>query len=159
MSFYRVTTLKSDEPFYFRFSGKVYEVDDHTGTLKDDTGEVARLSYLQGSPFAYSVVPETDKVVSDGGPSSYYDFPQGMLTLNDLLEFKGDQCWKGDSFHLANIVKATWRWGTKQGTTKPYDARKIIYSGARLLMKYAGVKEVRKTLQQMLDDDQFKERE
>ena len=96
---------------------------------------------------------------SDGGPSSYYDFPQSALTLNDLLEFKGDKQWKGDSFHLSNIVKATWRWGQKSGIDEAYDARKIIYSGCRLLMKYAGVAKLRETLQALLDDPQFQERD
>ena len=99
------------------------------------------------------------KVVSDGGPSSYYDFPSGAITLNDLLEYKGDKQWLGDSFHLSNIVKAAWRWGSKDGATQAYDARKIIYSGARLVLKYAGVKELRKTLQDMLDDPQFQEKD
>jgi hypothetical protein len=103
--------------------------------------------------------PVTDKIVSDGGPSSYYDFPTGANTLNDLLEYKGDTQWLGDSFHLSNVVKAAWRWGDKEGTTKEYDARKFIYSGCRLLMKYAGVSAVRKTLQAMLDDPQFQERD
>lgn len=93
----------------------------------------------------------------DGGPADYYDIPYKAHTLNDLLEYKGEYHWKGDSFHLANLVKAAWRWGVKQGTTEAYDARKFIYSGARLLMKYAGVKELRETLQRMLDDPQFKE--
>ena len=98
------------------------------------------------------------KKESDGGPSGYYDFPSGAITLNDLLEYKGDKQWLGDSFHLSNIVKAAWRWGDKKGVTQAYDARKIIYSGARLLLKYAGVENLRKTLQDMLDDPQFKER-
>ena len=98
------------------------------------------------------------KVKPDGGPSGYYDFPVGALTLNDLLEDKGEKQWLGDSFHLSNVVKAAWRWGDKEGTTKAYDARKIIYSGARLLLKYVGVEELRKTLQAMLDDPQFKPR-
>jgi hypothetical protein len=95
----------------------------------------------------------------DGGPASYYDFPPSAITLNDLLEHKGDTQWLGDSFHLSNVVKAAWRWGDKEGTSKAYDSRKLIYSGARLLMKYAGVEAVRKTLQSMLDDPQFKERD
>ena len=98
------------------------------------------------------------KVKPDGGPSGYYDFPAGAITLNDLLEYKGDKQWLGDSFHLSNVVKAAWRWGDKEGTTKAYDARKFIYSGARLLLKYVGVDELRKTLQAMLDDPQFKPR-
>lgn len=97
--------------------------------------------------------------VSDGGASTYYDFPAGALTLNDLLEYKGDKQWLGDSFHLSNVVKAAWRWGDKEGTSKAYDSRKLIYSGARLLMKYAGVQAMRETLQAMLDDPQFKERD
>jgi hypothetical protein len=97
----------------------------------------------------------------DGGPADYYDLPQDrpMKTLNDVLEWKGESQWLGDSFHLANVTKAAWRWGIKSGTTKAYDARKFIYSGARLLMKYAGVKALRETLQKMLDDPQFQERE
>lgn len=94
----------------------------------------------------------------DGGPSSYYDFKNGG-TLNDELEHKGETQWLGDTFHLANIVKAAWRWGIKSGTTKEYDARKFIYSGARLLMKYAGVVELRATLQRLLDDPQFQEKD
>lgn len=100
-----------------------------------------------------------DKIKSNGGPSAYYDFPTNANTLNDLLEHKGDKQWLGDSFHLSNIVKAAWRWGDKEGTTKEYDARKFIYSGCRLLMKYAGVSAVRETLQAMLDDLQFQEKD
>jgi hypothetical protein len=89
----------------------------------------------------------------DGGPAEYYDFPTGAITLNDLIEHKDM------GFHRGNIFKACWRWGTKSGTTKEYDARKIIYSGARLLMKLVGVEELRVTLQKMLDDPQFKIRD
>jgi hypothetical protein len=90
---------------------------------------------------------------ADGGPAEYYDFPPNAITLNDLIEHKGMD------FHRGNIFKACWRYGTKSGTTKEYDARKIIYSGARILMLLVGVAELRKTLQKMLDDPQFQERE
>lgn len=96
---------------------------------------------------------QTEAESPDGGPAAYYDFPEGAITLNDLIEHK-QMC-----FHRGNIFKACWRWGEKAGTSKEYDARKIIYSGARLLMSILGVKELRKTLQQMLDDPQFKERD
>lgn len=96
-----------------------------------------------------------NKTVPDGGPSTYYDLPKDVVTLNDVLEIKGDKQWLGDSFHLANIMKAAWRWGDKEGTSKEYDARKFIYSGARLLMKLVGTEELRRTLSQMLDDPQF----
>jgi len=92
----------------------------------------------------------------DGGPQSYYDLPNNSQTLNDLIEYKSDKHWLGDSFHLANILKACWRWGIKVGIDKTYDARKIIYSGCRLLMKYAGKAELRATLEGILNDRQFK---
>lgn len=111
------------------------------------------------SYYGNKVLKPKDKIKSDGGPSSYYDFPKGAITLNDLIEHKSDTQWLGDSFHLSNITKAAWRWGDKEGTTKEYDARKFIYSGCRLLMKYAGVSAVRKTLQDLLDDPQFQERD
>ncbi len=95
-------------------------------------------------------------IKSDGGSSSYYDFPQGFKTLNDLMEWKADKQWLGDSFHLSNLMKAALRWGTKDGTDKAYDARKIMYYGARLLMKYAGKEALNKTLRDMLDDEQFR---
>lgn len=157
MSDYRIWMVKDGDCFAYKFSGKIYSVDDHTGTLIDDRGDRARLSYLENMSNTYRVVP-SNEVVSDGGPSTYYDLPKDLTTLNDILEFKGEQCWGADSFHLANIVKATWRWGTKAGTSKPYDTKKILYSAARLLMKYSGVTELRKSLQQMLDDPQFQER-
>ena len=91
----------------------------------------------------------------DGSVASYYDFPKGMVTLNDWLEYMGDNCWKGDSFHLANIVKAATRWGRKDSTSKAYDARKFIYSGCRLLMKYTSAEEVHKTLTKIIEDPQF----
>jgi hypothetical protein len=95
---------------------------------------------------------ENPVIEADGGPAQYYDFPEGAITLNDLIEHKDM------GFHLGNIFKACWRYGTKKGTSKEYDARKIIYSGARLLMGLVGVKELRITLQKMLDDPQFQER-
>tara|TARA_R110000824_G_scaffold400866_1_gene609630 strand:+ start:28976 stop:29542 length:567 start_codon:yes stop_codon:yes gene_type:complete len=116
---------------------------------------------LQYAPEVESPNVDAFDVVSkpDGGPAGYYDLPtdRPMNTLNDILEWKGDTQWLGDSFHLANVTKGGWRWGIKDGTSKAYDSRKFVYSGARLLMKYAGVSELRKTLQKMLDDPQFKE--
>jgi len=95
------------------------------------------------------------KIKTDGGPAKYYDLPPNAVTLNDLIEFKSYNQWLGDTAHLFNIFKAAWRWGIKEGTSKEYDARKFIYSGARLLMHYAGVEATRETLQKMLDDKQF----
>jgi hypothetical protein len=100
----------------------------------------------------YGVDRQGNEIKSDGGPAQYYDFPPNTITLNDLIEHKEMD------FHRGNIFKACWRYGTKSGTTKEYDARKIIYSGARILMQLVGVAELRNTLQKMLDDSQFQER-
>lgn len=99
----------------------------------------------------------TEPVKSTGGPSSYYDMPSAARTLNDVIEYLAYSRWLGDSAHLKDIFKACWRWGAKDGTTKAYDSRKIIYSAARLLMHYEGVQSVRNTLISMLNDEQFKE--
>lgn len=101
----------------------------------------------------------TPTPLADGGPSTYYDLPKNCVTLNDLMEWKGETQWRGDSFHLANVTKAAWRWGIKSGTSEAYDARKLIYSGARLLMKYTNKTELRAYLLQLLEDPQFSVKE
>lgn len=128
-------------------------------------GMIPNLNYQSSSKEPYSLSEQVKRLVGpnggpyvkqpDGGPAEYYDLPPNPKTLNDLLEYKGDKHWLGDSFHLANIVKAAWRWGIKSGVDKSYDARKFIYSGVRLLLKYQGLEETRATLQKLLDDPQF----
>lgn len=91
-----------------------------------------------------------------GGPESYYDFPPEWKTLNDYIEYKSINQWLAYSFHLANITKATCRWGIKKGVSMEYDARKIIYSGCRILKMLIGTEGLRKYLREILDDNQFK---
>lgn len=120
--------------------------------------EVIPYQYVESVPenTMAALVGFVDKVMEDvpqapdGGPAKYYDFPEEPKTLNDLIEFKDM------GFHLGNIFKACWRYGTKVGVTKEYDARKIIYSGCRLLKRLVGTQELRDTLQRILDDPQFK---
>lgn len=88
----------------------------------------------------------------DGGPASYYDFPRGAITLNDLIEFKQM------GFHRGNIFKACWRYDTKEGTDKVYDERKILYSAARMLRQSLGVVGLREELKRLLADPQFTEK-
>ena len=73
------------------------------------------------------------KVASDGGPSEYYDFPQGCDTLNDLIEYKKM------SFAQGNIFKAAYRLGHKEGITLEYDLNKIKYYADRMLNQIAEV--------------------
>ena len=97
------------------------------------------------------------KIASDGGPSEYYDFPEGWVTWNDLADYKAQRQWKQFSFHLGNIGKVLMRWGDKEGAALPYDTRKIIYSGLRILLMLEGPAFTRDYLQRLLNDPQFKE--
>jgi hypothetical protein len=97
-------------------------------------------------------------VESDGGPSSYYDFPADWKTWNDFADYKSTKQWKEHSFHLGNVGKVLCRWGDKAGTTKSYDARKLVYSGLRVLLMLEGEQKVRSYLESLLEDPQFKPR-
>lgn len=98
----------------------------------------------------------TEAVESDGGPSSYYDFQPGWVTFNDFMEHKASSQWGGFALHLKDVGKAICRFGVKAGTSNAYDARKIIYSGLRLLGMIEGKESMRMELQKLLDDPQFK---
>ena len=98
-----------------------------------------------------------DGINSDGGPSAYYDFHEGWRTWNDFADYKARQQWKEHSFHLGNVGKVLCRWGDKSGTSKSYDARKIVYSGLRVLLMLEGKENVRAYLENLLEDNQFKD--
>lgn len=69
----------------------------------------------------------TTKVKSDGGSTSYYDFPEGAKTLMDLIEHRNM------GFAQGNIFKAAYRLGRKAGVDDRYDLNKIIYFAQREL--------------------------
>lgn len=74
--------------------------------------------------------PEAETTgVSDGGATSYYDFPTGFSTLADLIDFKDM------NFNIGNIFKAAYRLGRKKGVDRRYDLNKIIYFAQRELNK------------------------
>ena len=95
------------------------------------------------------------EINSDGGPTSYYDFPEDWVTWNDLADYKATHQWKAYSFHLGNIGKAIYRWGEKNGTSLEYDAKKIVYSGLRVLVMMVGKQKTRDYLVSLLKDKQF----
>jgi hypothetical protein len=66
------------------------------------------------------------KIKSDGGSTKYYELPPNAKELNDLIEFKNM------NFALANIFKACYRFGEKDGAEKLYDINKMIYFAERL---------------------------
>ena len=89
---------------------------------------------------------------------SYYNFPfKDWSTVNDMVDYLSQKQWGWRSYIFKDIIKACFRFGEKEGTTEAYDAKKIIYYGARLLMSVTDKDTTRKYLQQLLDDKQFKE--
>ena len=122
-------------------------------------GDIELVSY---SPSEYN--PESKpshynqegSIKSNGGPSKYYDFEPDWATWNDFADYKSTHQWKEHSFHLGNVGKVLCRWGDKEGTTKDYDARKIVYSGLRTLLMLEGKDSVREYLNSLLEDNQFK---
>lgn len=93
----------------------------------------------------------------DGGPSSYYDHPfKEWTTVNDMVEYFSQKLWGSESWIFKDILKAVTRWGEKEGTTKDYDARKIIYYGLRLLRVVSGKKAVADYLKELSNNEQFK---
>lgn len=86
------------------------------------------------TPKTPDVLPSVEGgMASDGGPTSYYDFPAGANTLNDVIEDKNM------SFAQGNILKAAMRLGKKGGATRSYDLKKIIYYANRMLAVENGV--------------------
>ena len=135
----------------------------HTGAWEDE-GLTLVEPYTTGeqqhnpvSKPSYYNVADGIECVSDGGPSAYYDFHSGWSTWNDFADYKASKQWKEHAFHLGNIGKVLCRWGDKSGTTKSYDARKVVYSGLRVLLMLEGKESVRTYLESLLEDGQFKE--
>lgn len=69
------------------------------------------------------------KIKSDGSSTNYYDLPPDAKDLQDLIEFKNM------NFAIANIFKAAYRLGEKEGTDLQYDLNKIIFFAQRELKR------------------------
>ena len=69
----------------------------------------------------------SSKIKSDGGSSSYYDLPPSAVDIGDLIEYRRM------SYGVANIFKACFRLGQKDGISDEYDLNKIIYFAQREL--------------------------
>lgn len=113
-------------------------------------------------PVQTTIIPPDRRITKDrvephGGPSSYYDLPfSKWVTVNDMMEHLAEHKWGKYGIHLKDIFKGICRWGDKKGTTVEYDTKKIIYYGCRILMMIVGKAGLRKYLQSILDDPQFK---
>jgi hypothetical protein len=140
--------------------GEYYRTDTNckivgTGRKTWDFTNLGSRFVEQKSSTTYTGQPVKTNV-SDGGPSSYYDFDAGWNTFNDFMEHKATTQWGSFSLHLKDVGKALCRFGIKAGTSDAYDARKIIYSGLRILGMIEGNEAMRKELLKLLDDKQFK---
>ena len=141
-----------------KFDGETYYAKDLWG------GYATRLTDL---PY-WSLVERVKEVIAeqtaetkpDGGPAHYYDAPfHQFVTVNDMIDWYSEEHWGWRSYIFKDIIKACTRFGKKSGTDEAYDAKKIIYYGARLLMSVTDKATTREYLQQLLDDKQFKENE
>lgn len=137
----------------------IFEVDLVTGETwySSGTKSLNRISDWEEDGFKFKpLTPQ--QVKSTGGPATYYDMPyQDWVTANDQMEYLATTKWKEFSLHMKDIFKAMCRWGDKSGTTLEYDARKIIYSGFRLLKMLKGNKAVQEFLKELTEDKQFKD--
>ena len=66
-------------------------------------------------------------IKSNGWETGYYQLPKGATELQDLIEHKNM------NFAIANIFKAAYRLGDKEGTSVEYDLNKIIFFAQREL--------------------------
>jgi hypothetical protein len=160
----------------FKVGDNVRGSERHFDHRKGELGTVASLSGANGylirwgkgaNPlfsYGYELEPakkpsqkEAPKAPVSGGPSKYYDYPfKDWTTGNDMMEYFATEVWGAYSLHFKDIFKAGLRWGNKSGTTEEYDARKIVYSGLRLLGMVAGKQTVADYLKELSEDQQFK---
>ena len=75
--------------------------------------------YVGNSDTPY--ISEGEQVKSDGWATSYYDIPDHVKDLDDLIAHFGL------NWHMANVLKACCRYGKKEGVTKQYDLNKIKF--------------------------------
>jgi hypothetical protein len=100
--------------------------------------------YVEYESFGSSIMSEEDiprdtvnntglsgsRVKSDGGTTSYYQLPPDAKELLDLIEYKKM------TFPVANIFKACYRLGEKEGADLEYDLRKILFFAERALLEH-----------------------
>ena len=70
-----------------------------------------------------------DKITSTGGSTSYYELPENAKELQDLIEHKEM------NYAMANIFKAAYRIGNKEGNDDAYDLNKILWFAERELRR------------------------
>lgn len=150
--------------------GRVLEVKEYTTTAHfpdyhkpNDTSKISdeKLLYngwCHSNKHSWYELVETpvESEQYKGGPSSYYDFDEGWVTLNDCMEWLSKNRWKEYSLHFKDLMKACFRFGAKESNDLEYDVNKIIYSGLRLLVMLKGKEHTASYLKKLSEDPQFK---
>tara|TARA_R110002096_G_scaffold434707_2_gene657608 strand:+ start:131 stop:400 length:270 start_codon:yes stop_codon:yes gene_type:complete len=70
---------------------------------------------------------DASRISSTGGSTKYYELPDDAKELQDLIEHKNM------NFAVANIFKAAYRLGQKEGNTDEYELNKIKFFAQREL--------------------------
>jgi hypothetical protein len=120
--------IYTDKGCYF-FHKEIYELD----LVEEVEGPVscpACESGENGCPVCLGSVDDDGPEEGGGGSSSYYQLPEGVTELLDLIEHKDMP------YARANIFKACYRLGEKEGTDVLYDLEKIMFFAERMLKSY-----------------------
>lgn len=113
-------------------------------------------SLLVDTPEQHYTPKDIQSIVSDGGPSEYYDFKESHKTLNDWMEDKAKSQWGAYSLHMKDLGKGMCRFGTKNGVTEGYDINKMLYSTIRMKVMEVGKEKAIEYIRSVLEDPQFK---
>lgn len=113
-------------------------------------------SLLVDTPEQHYTPKDIQSIVSDGGPSEYYDFKESYKTLNDWMEDKAKSQWGAYSLHMKDLGKGMCRFGTKNGVTEGYDINKMLYSTIRMKVMEVGKEKAVEYIRSVLKDPQFK---
>lgn len=113
-------------------------------------------SLLVDTPEQHYTPKDIQPIVSDGGPSEYYDFKESHKTLNDWMEDKAKSQWGAYSLHMKDLGKGMCRFGTKNGVTEGYDINKMLYSTIRMKVMEVGKEKAVEYIRSVLEDPQFK---
>lgn len=118
--------------------------------------EMAEGSFLVDTPEQHYTPKDIKAIVSDGGPSEYYDFKESHKTLNDWMEDKAKEQWGAYSLHMKDLIKGATRFGTKSGVGVDYDINKMLYSTIRMKVMEVGKQKAVEYILSILEDRQFK---
>jgi hypothetical protein len=105
-------------------SGNLFSNGCRYGIVRFFAGKAAyihNVGHVEMKHLKWTQEMKTEAVKSDGWETSYYDIPDTVKDIDDLIVYFGL------NWHMANILKAAVRYGKKEGVTKQYDLNKIKF--------------------------------